>query len=202
MESGQYTRFSPLPVADNVAQAGGSRDENAMDCAEDLDAWTGNRRRTLWKNTCTQAALNSHLTTAERALYAALAPSPQTSVPLKAACRTWTDHLWAQISVVCEEKESAELKRLRGSFWDGEGEIEGEPEVLDPEVEEDEEEEWEREVMSSLESLATVAVEDGPPADSPYHISQLNIILDRTDALLESFADGLKQKSYDETSPE
>ena len=119
--------------------------------------------------------IQSHLTTAERALYAALAPSPQTSVPLKAACRTWTDHLWAQISVVCEEKESAELKRLRGSFWDGEGEIEGEPEVLDPEVEEEEEEEWGREVMSSLESLATVAVEDGyvlPPTTKP--ISRAN----------------------------
>lgn len=109
---------------------------------------------------CTEPWLKPHLTTAERALYAALAPSPQTSVPLKAACRTWTDHLWAQISVVCEEKESAELKRLRGSFWDSAEEMDSPPEELNPDAEEVEEE-WEREVISSLESLAAVAVEDG-----------------------------------------
>ncbi|KAJ3559201.1 hypothetical protein NM688_g483 [Phlebia brevispora] len=178
------------------------RDEDAMDEAEDFDTWKGNQRRKLWKMTCTRAALNTNLPPAERALYAALAPSPQTSVQLKGACRTWSDHLWAQVSVVCEEKESAELMRLRRSFWESGGEIEGHTEDVGTEGEEGEEEEWEAEVVSSLESLATVAVEDGPPADNPYYVSQLNIILDRTDALIESFADGLRNETYDRTSPD
>ena len=98
----------------------------------------------------------------ERGLYAALAPSPQTASHLKAACRTWSDHLWAQINVVCEEKETAELARLRESFWENPSEAD----LLGPDVhagidEEAEEEEWEKEVRSSLESLQDVGVEEG-----------------------------------------
>ena len=40
------------------------------------------------------------------------------------------------------------------------------------------------------------------PSDSPYHVSQLNIILDRSDALLEAFAEGLKEGRYDPESSE
>ena len=40
------------------------------------------------------------------------------------------------------------------------------------------------------------------PSDNPYHISQLNIILDRTDALLDAFAVGLKEGRYDPESSE
>ncbi|EKM50986.1 uncharacterized protein PHACADRAFT_177673 [Phanerochaete carnosa HHB-10118-sp] len=174
------------------------RDDDAMDESEDFDVWRGNRRRKLWKSACVSAALNPNLSTTERALYAALAPSPQTASYLKAACRTWSDHLWAQISVVCEEKESQEMARLRTSFWEN-------PEELDigapaDDNDEAEEEEWEREVVGSLESLGTVSVEEGAPSDNPYHISQLSIILDRTDALLEAFATGLKEGRYDPES--
>lgn len=94
-------------------------------------------------------------------MYAALAPSPQTSVHLKAACRTWTDHLWAQVSVVCEEKESAELNRLTESFWEGSGPTDVGIDEVNEDVEDVEEEEWEKEVVSSLESLSDVAVEEG-----------------------------------------
>ncbi|KAG1773373.1 hypothetical protein EV702DRAFT_1181131 [Suillus placidus] len=55
----------------------------------------------------------------ERILYVALAPCPQTFSVLKSACRTWEDHLWAQISIVCEEKQTAEMMKLGGGFWDG-----------------------------------------------------------------------------------
>ena len=91
-------------------------------------------------------------------MYAALAPTPKTSTHLKAACHTWEDHLWAQVSVVCEEKESSELSKLTESFWEGNGL--GSGGTLD-ETEEGEEDEWEREVVNSLESLADVAVEEG-----------------------------------------
>lgn len=107
-------------------------------------------------------ALEAHLSTAERALYAALAPSPQTSAYLKAACHTWEDHLWAQISVVCEEKESAEMSKLSESFWEGSSASAAVDEnVLEEADEEAEEEEWEKEVIGSLESLAQIAVEEG-----------------------------------------
>ncbi|KAJ7467973.1 hypothetical protein FB451DRAFT_1481251 [Mycena latifolia] len=84
---------------------------------EDLtDAWVGNRRRQLWKSACTRSTLNvgflqPNISEQDRILYAALAPSLQTSIVLKPACRTWEDHLWAQISVVCEEKQSMEILR-------------------------------------------------------------------------------------------
>lgn len=40
------------------------------------------------------------------------------------------------------------------------------------------------------------------PADNPFHISQLQIILDRTDGLLDGFAQGLQDGSYDPSLPE
>jgi nuclear pore complex protein Nup107 len=41
-----------------------------------------------------------------------------------------------------------------------------------------------------------------PPADHAFHVSQLNIILGRTDPLLEVFADGLREGNYDPASIE
>ena len=41
-----------------------------------------------------------------------------------------------------------------------------------------------------------------PPADHAFHISQLLIILDRTDSLLEGFANGLQEGAYDPSSIE
>lgn len=104
------------------------------------------------------------LTSPERSLYAALSPSPQVSAQLKAACRTWSDHLWAQVCVICEERESAEIGRLKG-FWEGgfgveEQRSEGMDGAEDTEGE-GEDEEWEKEVQETLESLAGVLVEEG-----------------------------------------
>ncbi len=61
---------------------------------------------------------------------------------------------------------------------------------------EKEEKEWEREVVSTLESLATIGVTDGPPSSDPFHISQLHIILGRTDKLLTDFAAGLQNGEF------
>lgn len=47
-----------------------------------------------------------------------------------------------------------------------------------------------------LEGLGGVQVAEGAPADHPYHVSQLHIILDRTDELLEAFANGLQEGLY------
>lgn len=100
-----------------------------------------------------------NLTDAERALYAALAPCPQTSTTLKAACRTWEDHLWAQVCIICEEKESEELARLRNSFWEGTLGLSVPEENMD--VERGEEEEWENDVVKILEGLSNASVEEG-----------------------------------------
>ncbi|KZT66080.1 hypothetical protein DAEQUDRAFT_813825 [Daedalea quercina L-15889] len=180
---------------------------------DDMDVdegWRGNLRRKLWKTTCTRAALNQSLLPAERALYAALAPCPQSSGALKAACRTWADQLWAIVSIACEERLTVGLAGLaRESFWEsgiaaveaptaGEG-TEG---LSGASRMETEEEDWEKEVLVALESLSNVAVEEGPDATDPFHVSQLHIILDRTDQLLEAFASSLQQGEYDTSLPQ
>ncbi|KAF6745641.1 nuclear pore complex protein [Ephemerocybe angulata] len=160
-----------------------SKDDDAM-AEDDAEFWHGNRRRKLWKKTCIHAALNNTLSDQERLLYAALAPSPLTAMILKSACRTWEDHLWVQISIICEEKESLELSRLSGSFWEG-----GEPEELD-------QEEWEAEVIETLDTLQDVAVLEGPKATHAFHFSQLHIILNRTDQLLKAFDGTLSDEEF------
>ncbi|KAH9850869.1 nuclear pore protein 84/107 [Lenzites betulinus] len=181
------------------------REVDAMDDedAEDSQQWRGNVRRRLWKKICSQAALSNTLSLTERALYAALAPTAQTSISLKAIARTWEDHLWALVSLACEERLSVGLSAIeRECFWEnGLGALESGAAVPVEGAEEDVEEEWEQEVVQALEGLSNVQVADGAPADHPYHVSQLHIILDRTDLLLEAFATGLQEGTY-VSSPE
>ena len=166
----------------------------------DPDFWHGNQRRALWKTSCTRAALDARLSSAERALYAALAPSIQTSSVLKSACRTWEDALWATISILCEEHQSEALARLGGGFWEPSGRASDEG--GDAEAGDDEEEAWRAEVEQELQTLTTAQVQEGLCADDPFHISQLHIILDRTDALLDDFASRLRDGAYDPESSE
>ncbi|KAF8151524.1 nuclear pore protein 84/107 [Crassisporium funariophilum] len=174
-------------------------DEEEEDVEPEI--WSGNRNRKLWKASCIRAASSPHILDQERLLYAAIAPSPQTATVLKSACRTWEDHLWAEISIICEEKESKELANLGGSFWDGDVDA-VEKGVLDipRHQREAEESKWEKEVVETLDSLKSVAVLDGPAADHAFHFSQLFIILDRTDSLLDVFANGLKDGAYRQSS--
>ncbi|KAH7886730.1 nuclear pore protein 84/107 [Phlebopus sp. FC_14] len=185
------------------AIANEQREEDGTEDQDDAEGWQGNRHRRLWKSTCARAALNSNLSDSERTLYAALAPSPQTFSVLKSACRTWEDHLWAQICILCEEKQSAEMIKMGGSFWEGGLAT---PQQVDLVAVEEgdvvEEEEWEKEATSALETLGKVTVEDGPPADNAFHVSQLAIILGRTHPLLETFAAGLRDGIYDPDSSE
>ncbi|KAF5389351.1 hypothetical protein D9757_004360 [Collybiopsis confluens] len=170
---------------------------------ENPEAWSGNFNRKIWKSTCTRAALNTSVADYERVLFAALAPSPQTSLILKSACRTWEDHLWAQVSIMCEEKQTMEMSRLGGSFWeDGIPSVEKGVRAVSRETMENEEEEWEEEVRNALDGLKSVHVDEGPPADQPFHFSQLNIIQDRTGFLLEVFAEGLQNNSHQTNTPE
>lgn len=104
------------------------------------------------------------LSPTERALYAALAPTTQTSTSLKAVARTWEDHLWALVSLSCEERLSVGLSAIeRECFWEnGLGALETGAAALATEgAEEDVDEEWEHEVMQALESLANVQTAEG-----------------------------------------
>ncbi|KAF9475041.1 hypothetical protein BDN70DRAFT_884207 [Pholiota conissans] len=166
---------------------------------ENSPVWSGNRHRVLWKSTCVRAALSSSLSDPERLLYAAIIPVPETANILKTACRTWEDHLWAEISVMCEDKASRELARhAQGSFWEGgvEAADKGAEALSNLPTDDEEDEEWEREVVRTLDNLQGVAVLDGPPADHAFHFSQLYIILNRTDRLLDVFAKGLTDGTY------
>ncbi|KAF8639343.1 hypothetical protein AX17_001562 [Amanita inopinata Kibby_2008] len=196
------------------------QDEFAMEQDSRIpDAWSGNRHRRLWKATCTRVALNPNISTAERTLHAALSPSPQTFPILRAACKTWEDHLWATLSVICEQRESAELSRLAAhfsSFWEEQDDEESDqdPSVPPPPPPANtapyssavlsavDEEDWEKEATSTLESLRNVAVAEGPPADHAFHFSQLHIVLNRTSTLLDVFAGGLRDGSYGPSSYE
>ncbi|KAJ8474879.1 hypothetical protein ONZ45_g15800 [Pleurotus djamor] len=171
-----------------------STDAAELDDSEDSDSWKGNRRRRLWKSTYTRAALNPSIPHIDRVLFAALAPSPQTSTILKSVSRTWEDHLWAQLSIVCEEKQCMEMALLANrSFWEGGDSATNQPDNHASDINREEEEgEWEREVVSTLEGLKSISVVEGLPADHAFHVSQLHIILDRTSALLDIFADGLR----------
>lgn len=111
----------------------------------------------------------------DRALHAALAPSPATSIVLKSACRTWHDHLWAQISVVCEGKQVDALAQVigGGGYWEGglesveriaaETTLQSSRETEEKRRKEEaaEEREWELEVVDALESLKHVGVSEG-----------------------------------------
>ncbi len=149
----------------------------------------------------TTHTVQTTLSPTERALYAALAPTPSTSAVLKTVCRTWEDHLWALVSIACEERLSLGLASIaRECFWESglgalEGGVSGATDGAVP-LNPDEDEEWEDDVMKMLEGLGSVQVAEGAPADHPYHVSQLHIILDRTDDLLEAFANGLQEGLY------
>ncbi|EMD36111.1 hypothetical protein CERSUDRAFT_116015 [Gelatoporia subvermispora B] len=174
---------------------------------DDDDSWRGNVRRRLWKSVCTKAALDTTLPPLERALNAVLAPSPQTASALRLACRTWADELWARVCVACEERleRGAREAGAHGWYWadDWEGTEDIGPDPEDAQMDTEEgEEEWEREVISALESLAGVSVAEGPAASHPFHSTQLHIILNRLPALLSGFAGGLSSGSYDVGSPE
>ena len=97
----------------------------------------------------------------ERVLYAALAPTPQTFNVLKSACRTWEDHLWAQISILCEEKQTAEMIKLGGGYWENGLEALSDASIPVDDADEKEEEEWEKEATTALETLGAVNVDDG-----------------------------------------
>jgi nuclear pore complex protein Nup107 len=63
---------------------------------------------------------------------------------------------------MCEEKQSAELLRLDGGYWEG-GTLAVEKGVmgLSKDEEEMEEMEWEQEVLSTLRSLSSVQTQEG-----------------------------------------
>ena len=51
-------------------------------------------------------------------------------------------------------------------------------------------------MLAHIFSVQGADREDSAPADHPYHVSQLHIILNQTDSLLESFASGLQEGEY------
>ena len=125
---------------------------------------------------------------------------------------------------MCEEKASRELAKLGGSFWEGGVEaVELGVQDTPPEQDEVDEGDWETEVSATLDNLKGVAVLEGyvtvsfhfflilnidccvmrsPRADHPFHVSQLFIILDRTESLLDVFATGLEDGTYPRSSVE
>ncbi|KZT02139.1 uncharacterized protein LAESUDRAFT_717045 [Laetiporus sulphureus 93-53] len=202
--SNRHIRTVRDMLSETIAAKGCPGEEDSADSMDLDEGWTSNVRRKLWKTTCMRAALNVHfslqtpaLSTTERALYAALAPSPQTAVSLRAVCHTWLDQLWAAMSVACEDRLTTAFASLEHeSFWEGglaavdsmempESTAELHSMEVDGAV-------WEQEVFSALE----------PPADNPFHVTQLQVILNCADALMDGYAKELQAQSLDASSTE
>jgi nuclear pore complex protein Nup107 len=66
---------------------------------------------------------------------------------------------------MCEEKETAEMRKLGGGWW--EGGVEAVEHVTEEDVdamedkESEDEHEWENEIKASLDGMKSVEVEDG-----------------------------------------
>ncbi|KZV90878.1 hypothetical protein EXIGLDRAFT_676668 [Exidia glandulosa HHB12029] len=169
---------------------GAPQHEDSMDVVS-LSGASGNTRRRLWKEACAAAARTTTLNPQTRGMYAALAPQRSTLPVLLAQCKTWEDHLWAHINVLFEERLDAQISELKGCFWlSGLDAIQKPKLQLLPDAFESHvqhESAWKQEVFRELEGLQTVAVEEGAPAQSVYHMVQLSFILNRTNALLDEF---------------
>ncbi|KAG6828732.1 hypothetical protein H0H92_006920 [Tricholoma furcatifolium] len=204
----QWRAISTLKEDEDEGEEGDA--EDAMDL--DMDVWVGNRQRKLWKTSCIRAALSPTLPDHERMLYAAVAPSQQTAAVLKTACRTWEDHLWMQISIMCEERQSGEMDKLGGGFW--EGGLKGLEQHGGGELgmgmgmgmgnvhDEEEERSWIEHVAETLEALKDIAVAEGLGSEHAFHYSQLHIILNKTDAMFDNFANALRNGSLPPSSRE
>lgn len=63
---------------------------------------------------------------------------------------------------MCEEKQSAEMLRLDGGFWEGgTSAVEKGVTEVSKDEEDTEENEWEQEVLSTLQSLRSVQADEG-----------------------------------------
>ena len=94
---------------------------------------------------------------------------------LKSSCKTWHDHLWAKISIVCEAKQVDGLAQLigGGGYWEGGLEsverisaetalpTSREREEREKRELEVEDKEWQQEVVRALESLSHIGVTEG-----------------------------------------
>ncbi|KAG8794589.1 Nucleoporin nup84, partial [Serendipita sp. 399] len=81
------------------------------------EVWSGNRRWLLWRETCAQAAMSNTLSTTDKALHAAIAPSVYTLPALLPMCHTWEDHLWARLSSLIGDRIEIKLNESAGGFW-------------------------------------------------------------------------------------
>ena len=169
----------------------------------DPDLWYGNKRRALWKTACTRAALDSRLSSTERAfIRRARAVRPdlnRTQVLMSYMGRRALGDDFCFMRRATERGTCAVGWGILGAVW----ERVGGGDVGEREGDGDEEEDaWRVDVEQELQTLATVQVQEGLGADNPFHISQLHIILDRTDALLDDFASRLRDGAYDSESSE
>jgi nuclear pore complex protein Nup107 len=62
---------------------------------------------------------------------------------------------------MCEEKETAQMRKLGGGWWEGGVDAVENVENVTGEGEEHEEHEWEDEIRASLGGMRSIEVEDG-----------------------------------------
>ncbi|OCF38190.1 nuclear pore complex protein Nup107 [Kwoniella heveanensis BCC8398] len=140
----------------------------------------GNRRRALWKKSCRAIAKNPTLSSAERHLYAALISDLPTLLP---ACDTWEDYLWAHVQHRIENRLEQKWHEL-GGFWEEEsaflGRDDEDVEIAQGGLED---------VFRSMSGTQKAGVANS--MSDPYYVAQRMIILGRTDALFNQFADQL-----------
>ncbi|CAK9782366.1 hypothetical protein CC85DRAFT_282412 [Cutaneotrichosporon oleaginosum] len=141
----------------------------------ELSPMTGNRARALWKQSCRAIAKNATLSSAERALYAALVSDLPSLLP---ACAGWEDQLWAHVAARLEGRIDERRKEL-GGFWESE----------DPTIDD------ERAAHGGLaEVFASIGSQSGPIAEAsrnPLYVTQKQVLLGQSAEHLDAFADRL-----------
>ncbi len=171
------------PLTQSITLAAENNDEESNnDEVNEPEALDGNRHRRLWESTCMHAALSASHTLPRTTYMHSNIISTSSNPPyltknvystrlwyphrkqtaFSDPPATWENHLWADTSVIAEEKSSNELAKLAaGSFWEGGVEaVEKGPDEL-RNLQADDDEEWEEGVLKALESLSSVVVAEG-----------------------------------------
>ncbi|KAG8898971.1 Nucleoporin nup84 [Tulasnella sp. 403] len=173
----------------------GQVDSDSMQ-PDPAEVWTGNWRRKLWRQTCLRACSSPTLPVSTRALYASLCLSSQSMTALTPLLKTWEDHLWARSEMLFQDRIANQLEAM-GGFWEHGMKIGGH--IAPHAVYAVSEDHWSGEVEKVLAEMETIKVEQGLDYRDAIHFAQLNIIMGRTDQLLESFADHLAREDTPQT---
>ena len=138
----------------------------------------GNPNRNFWKSIAHQFSQNPNVDLYERALYGALSGTLTSVLPV---CNTWEDHLWAYVNALLESSIDLKLNSTCNYWFEDKSNIPS----------------FNQSIPTNLNDIFDQISKTNDYLNSssndPYTIAQVNIILNRSNHLLTSFANQLNQ---------